>query len=663
MADSANCFRQIISQVITSINAGIIVLAPDHSIVIWNEWMEQKSGVAKQQCLGSSIQKTFPGFNNKRFFSAIDQAINRGNSSTMAQSIDKAPLPLYSQKNGDERDLLPQVIDIKPLGDRSNEGYFCLIQINDVTSTVKCEQLLRKQTARLTKAIDDFYDSEMRTQAIMQSSGDGVIITDKDGYIQSFNRRAEQIFGYRAEEVHGHYVDIFFTRSYARRIPAFTRMLLNNRQPTHGSGWLMIEAIRKDGVIFPVNVNYTAINIAGSVQFIGIVRDLTDLEESQRSLQESNDALKMALESGELWMWDWNAAQPGPHDVRTLKILGYDLDTMNSEYDTWESLIHPHDWPRVMALVEAFFKGVIPVFEAEYRLRAAEGDWIWVYGRGKVVARDEQGKVQRAIGINQNITQRKLAEFEAKKATDEAIEAARAKSVFMSNMSHELRTPMNGIMGVLNLLQNVNTDPEQREYIEVAKRSADALLKLIDNVLEFSRLNANSIQLELIEFDPEEILKDVVKLLAELAKKRSNTIDYQIADNGCGTIMTDPHRLRQVLVNLVGNALKFTSRGHIEIRIFHLSKDQLLFEVEDNGIGIPADRHADIFDAFTQADVSITCNYGGTGLGLGISKQLVELLGGTISIVSNPGEGSVFSFTIKNHALQPADTKTKMVQA
>ena len=644
--ENSQQFYQIDQATIDVVNVGVIVLDQQSCIVQWNHWMEKHSGVGKADAIGKSIRIIFSEVESLRFFSAIEQAIKSGRASILAQSIHKSPLPLYNEN----KVKLAQAIEIHSLKIESQKEFHCLIQISDVGTAVRREDQLRKHARDLSQLVTELSESESRTKAIVDSSGDGVVTINDQGLIESLNLRAEQIFGCTQEEIQHQDVAQFFSPAYAEQIPTFIKQFSRHGGLMQAGQWRMMEAKRKDGEIFPINLNLTTSKLAGKNQIIGIVRDLTELEESERALQQSNDGLEMALNSGEMWMWDWQVDTGEVYLDRMLKMLGYNKDKLSNEVSVWKNLVHIDDWPEVNMLMRQHLDGLSSSFDCEYRLLKASGEWMWVHDKGRVVARDNEGNALRVIGINQNITRRKLAEIEAKKASDQAVEAARVKSEFLGNMSHELRTPMNGIMGVLNILKMSDPSEDQLEYIDVAKRSAESLLKMIDNVLDFSKLGSKSVQLELISFDPEEVLKDVVKLLSVSADEKNLSFNYLIEDSSLKSMTTDPGRLRQVLINLVGNAIKFTHEGHVQIRLLKNDREHLLFEIEDSGVGIPKGRQDHIFDAFAQADVSTTREYGGTGLGLGISKELVELMGGQIMLESEPDKGSVFSFTIEDHS-------------
>ena len=279
-----------------------------------------------------------------------------------------------------------------------------------------------------------------------------------------------------------------------------------------------------------------------------------------------------------------------------------------------------------------------------------DGRVSWVL-TSKLPLRNEQGEIVGTFGISKDITQRIQAEQELAKARDLAVESTRLKSEFLANMSHELRTPMNAIIGMTGLLLDTELTAEQREYVETVRRSADALLGIINDILDFSKIEARRMKLEVVDFDLREAVEGTVELLAESAQCKGLELVCWVDDRLPAWLRGDPGRLRQVLTNLLGNAIKFTARGEVSLRLALMAESpthvRVRGEVKDTGIGISQGAQMRIFEAFSQADGSTTRQYGGTGLGLAISKQLVELMRGRIGMESALGAGATFWFEIE----------------
>jgi PAS domain S-box-containing protein len=290
-----------------------------------------------------------------------------------------------------------------------------------------------------------------------------------------------------------------------------------------------------------------------------------------------------------------------------------------------------------------------PLFNREEQCLDGNGDPTWLLTT-KVPLFDNNGEVTGLAGVGRDITARKKTEVELQRAKEAAEAANRAKSEFLANMSHEIRTPLNGVIGMTDLALDTELSAEQREYLETVKLSADSLLTVINDILDFSKVEAGRVELDLSDFDPAECVETTLKTLALRADEKGLELLCEIGPDVPDVVCGDPARLRQILVNLVGNAIKFTQKGEVSVRVALDSKDGdtvvLHFTVSDTGVGIPADKQESIFDPFSQADSSTTRKYGGTGLGLTISARFIALMGGRIWVESTPSQGAQFHFTI-----------------
>ena len=502
--------------------------------------------------------------------------------------------------------------------------------------------------------------------AILTSANFSIIATDERGIIQLFNVGAERMLGYTALEVMNKITpaDISDPQEVITRAKALSIELATTITP--GFEALVFKAsrgiediyeltyIRKDGSRFPAVVSVTALrDVQGAIigyLLIGTdntARKLVEAEQKKldqrlrdqqfytRSLIESNiDALMTTDPSGIIT--DVNKQMEALTGCTRDELIGAPFKSYFTDPDRAEAGIK-------LVLSE---KKV-----TDYELTACARD-----GKQTVVSYNattfyDRGRtLQGVFAAARDVTERKRVEAELQQAKAMAETASQTKSDFLASMSHEIRTPMNAIVGIADLLAKTPLSPEQDKYVQIFRRAGDNLLNLINDILDLSKVEASQLELERTGFSLHDLLEKVREMVAVRAQEKGLALVCEIAPNVPNDLVGDPTRLRQVLLNLLGNAIKFTESGEVALRVTPDADSAvpgtLRFTISDTGIGIPGEKLSAVFERFTQADSSTTRRYGGSGLGLTISKRLVELMGGCIRVESGVGKGSVFSFTV-----------------
>ncbi len=399
----------------------------------------------------------------------------------------------------------------------------------------------------------------------------------------------------------------------------------------------------------------------------GVDKDITVMRKAQGDLVRSEETLNRAQAVAKIGNWSLDIATGKLEwSKESYRLFGREEGTPVTQAD-FVAYTHPDDREMAISAWEYAMNTRTPFF-VDHRI-VVEEEILWVREQGYVEL-DTEGKPLFWLGTVQDITHLKETELLLQETNQQltiksiaADEANRAKSEFLANMSHEIRTPMNGVIGMSSILLESGLSPEQREYAEIVSRSGESLLVLINDILDFSKIESGKLELEQIDFNLQQILDDINRLLAYRAHDAGLMLTYAIDPEVPVLLKGDPGRLRQVVTNLVGNALKFTQRGSVTVSAALVS-DQggvaiVKFSIVDTGIGIPASRVSALFTPFTQVDASTTRKYGGTGLGLAISKQLAELMGGEIGIVSEEGSGSTFWFTARFEKQSPKAIESK----
>ena len=523
------------------------------------------------------------------------------------------------------------------------------------------------------RALKDLRTSEDELRAVFENSQVGILLLKGNRILHKCNQRLADVMGYDSpEEMRGLSMRAFhLTEEHYQDFGArYYRKLVDG-----GQIQVEYELRRKDGSPRWCTLSGKAIgsgsppNLSDGV--LWLIDDIEKRKSAEQALKRSEETLRLTFRATNDGLWDWDMTSGKVRfSERYFTMLGYDPGDFPESYAGFEQIVHKQDLPAVERRLNHLFARHTNTFAVEFRARTKDGGWRWILGRGDVVEWDESGVPLRMIGTHTDITElkkaqaqaenyardleRSLSESEALRAAletarDAAEVANRAKSEFLANMSHEIRTPLNGILGMSELLLDSNLQQNQRDFVETIHNSGETLLHVLNDILDFSKIQARKLDLEEVEFDVINTVEDVVALLANNARDKGIELACRIAPETTRWLRGDPRRIRQVIANLLDNAIKFTEQGSVVVELSTLSNDPqtLRVSVRDTGIGIERDRVDTIFQAFAQADASTSRKYGGTGLGLSITRGLIDLLGGTFSVESVPGEGSTFTFTLR----------------
>ncbi|MBI2514316.1 MAG: PAS domain S-box protein [Opitutae bacterium] len=513
------------------------------------------------------------------------------------------------------------------------------------------EERVRERTAALQK-------SERLFQQLFESSPDAILLVDRRGRIVRTNAPASSLFGWEAGRLAGQPLDMLLPPVVrARHGVHLARYFENPRARAMGAG-LELHAVRQDGTEFPVDIMLSPLETPEGAQVLAVVRDITERRRAEAALREREERFRSSFEYAGIGMalvgldGRWLRVNPA-----LCAIVGYDEATLLRR--TFQDITHPDDLDADLAHVQELIENKRTHYQMEKRYFHADGRIVWVRLTASLV-RDAAGAPVHFVSQIEDITEQKRLLDSLAKARDQALVASRLKSEFLANMSHEIRTPMNGVIGMTDLLLGTSLDANQREMAQVVQKSAESLLTIVNDILDFSKIEAGKMQIEAGDFDLPGLVEATVALLSPPAALKQVRVSCAVAADVPRRVRGDNVRVRQVLTNLLGNAVKFTDAGEISVRVraFPDAPRRVRFEVHDTGSGIAPAEQARLFQAFVQGDGSTTRRHGGTGLGLAISRQLVELMGGTIGLHSELGRGSLFWFELDfgstGEALEPA---------
>ncbi|PKN19641.1 MAG: hypothetical protein CVU71_04510 [Deltaproteobacteria bacterium HGW-Deltaproteobacteria-6] len=580
------------------------------------------------------------------------------------------------KKNGE---LYWEHASISPMTDEKGKITRFICVKEDVTERKKAEEEIRRQIGLINSLLDSIPDI--------------IFFKDIHGVYMGCNPPFSEFIGRSRDEIVGKTDYDLFDKDVADSFREYDRQMLESHQARQNEEWItypdgqkkLIDTLKTpywgpDGILIGV---------------IGVSRDVTVQKRAEEeraaaleALKDREERINLMMEATDEGFWTWNITNNDlQFSASLLRSMGFTEGDDSFNFQWFSDHVHRKSAQVFDEALAAYLEGRSKYFEFQYLIKVKDGQWRWFWARGTCTARTEDGKPLRFMGTHRDITAQKQVEKE-KEAAQEALRqmnialekqtlfarematqaqlANAAKSDFLASMSHEIRTPMNAIIGMADLLLDSPLSEDQAKYVNVFRRAGEGLLRIINDILDFSKLEAGQISLESMAFSLRDLLKSIVDTMTFRAAEKEIGLSWLVGRDIDDELVGDPMRLRQILFNLIGNALKFTAAGSIQIMVGRMENQTtdpaaqmpdaicLCFSVKDTGIGIPPGMVEHVFDKFIQADSTISRKFGGTGLGLAICRQLITLMEGKIWVESTEGLGSTFYFTVRLKAYRKA---------
>ena len=623
-------------------NDAILIMDPGGAITYWNPAAESMFGYTQEEAMGRNLHRLLACDHDRAaHLSAFPEFRSSGRGNAVGKTLE------LSARRRDGGEI---VVELSMSAISLNQEWHAIGIVRDITARKRAQQAIKDSEERFRQLTEN-----IRQVFWMMNAAGTEIIFVSPAYEEIWGRDCKRLYENPMDWIESivpadrERAHEFFMKQLAGEDVVSEYRIINSRGQEK---WIRDRA-------FPVRDETGTI-----VRIAGIAEDITERKHSQDLLKQSADRLRLATRAGVVGIWDWDVpANVMVWDEQMFRLYGIAPDRFCHAIEAWQKGLHPDDRVRAERECFAALRGE-GNFDTEFRVVWPDGSTHHIRALG-LVERDPEGQPLRMIGTNWDITVQKQTAEEllasnrqlekekerARQLATEAEAATLAKSEFLANMSHEIRTPMNGVIGMTGLLLDMDLTAEQRRYATMVRDSGQSLLGLINDILDLSKIEAGKLELVTEDFDLHGLVESVVTAFALQADGKGLELNAILDDSVPRWMFGDSGRLRQILTNLIGNAIKFTEAGEVAIRagILQLGKDDcvLRFSVRDSGIGIPASKIGLLFKNFSQVDTSAARAFGGTGLGLAISRQLVEMMGGSIGVSSQDGEGSEFHFTVR----------------
>jgi len=522
-------------------------------------------------------------------------------------------------------------------------------RVRERTQELEKEIVERQRTAVMLKEREELF------RALTEASPVGIVSESQDGKIRMSNPAFRKMFGYSEEDCQEKSIDTLLTtgETYGDAA-AISKQVLSGRVVRKSA-----KRKRKNGELLDVEIIGAPLLLEGkTIGQLAVYLDISRRVQAEKSIRESEELFRLLSSAAPIGIVRYDREGRIVYaNQRWSEMTGRDPESALGF--GWMEAIHPEDREHV----ERVWKAAVEVgteLKDETRFLTPDGTIVWIQWQSRVL-RAPDGMPIGFVAVLEDVTTRRAGEAKLLEAKQAAEAANEAKSQFLANVSHEIRTPMNGILGMTELALETPLSAEQREYLGMVQGCAVSLLEIIDDVLDFSKIENGKIELETIPFSILDCAENALQPVAVRAQQKGLGLEWYVRGEMPEWVEGDPTRLRQVLINLLGNAVKFTEEGEVTLGIEYVQGDgdnvSARFSVADTGIGIPPEHRAKIFEAFQQSDNSVTRQYGGTGLGLSISARLIELMGGKLQLESGVGRGSTFFFELRWNRAKAEEAK------